>query len=82
MISPKAIAADESELPKILTVRQHRVVMDSDLAKLYSVPTKAWNQAVRRNRQRFPAEFCFQLTREDFAVLRSPFVTSSGRGGH
>ncbi len=46
----------------ILTVRGHRVILDSDLAKLYEVTTKALNQAVKRNHQRFPQAFMFQLT--------------------
>ena len=59
-----------------------RVMMDSDLAKFYGVTTKVLNQAVRRNKHRFPVDFAFQLTAEDFAALRSQIVTSNtGRGG-
>ena len=54
----------------IQTVRGRRVMMDSDLAKLYGVPTKALNQAVQRNRERFPADFMFQLTAKELANLK------------
>jgi phage regulator Rha-like protein len=67
---------------RILTVRGHRVMLDVDLAELYDVPTKAFNQAIQRNMDRFPEDFMFQLTEEEFAGLRSQFVTSKkGRGG-
>jgi hypothetical protein len=65
----------------ILLIRRHRVMLDTDLAKLYAVPTKVLNQAVRRNATRFPADFMFQLTNEETTALRSQFVTSKGRGG-
>ena len=55
--------------------------MDSDLAELYQEDTKVFNQAVKRNSERFPKEFCFQLTREEYNSLRSQFVTSKGKGG-
>ena len=67
---------------RILTARGHRVMLDADLAELYDVPTKAFNQAIQRNMDRFPEDFMFQLTEEEFAGLRSQFVTSKkGRGG-
>lgn len=57
-------------------------MLDSDLADLYQVPTKVLNQAVRRNLDRFPADFMFQLTEEGVENLRSQIVTSSaGHGG-
>ncbi len=65
----------------ILTLRGQRVILDSDLAALYDVPTKALNQAVKRNEDRFPTEFAFQLAREEVAILRSQIVTSSSHGG-
>jgi hypothetical protein len=65
----------------ILLIRRHRVMLDTDLAKLYGVTTKVLNQAVKRNASRFPADFMFQLTTEETAALRSQFVTSKGRGG-
>lgn len=61
----------------ILTQRGHRVMLDADLAALYGVTTKVLLQAVKRNRERFPPDFMFQLTREEFADLRSHSVTSS-----
>lgn len=64
----------------IYAVRDEQVMLDSDLAKLYDVETKVLNQAVKRNIQRFPPDFMFQLTKEE--CLRSQFVTSNkGRGG-
>ena len=67
---------------RIYVVRGHKVMKDSELAELYEVPTKAFNQAVRRNRQRFPEDFMFQLTKGEEDVLRSQIVTSKiGRGG-
>jgi hypothetical protein len=66
----------------ILLVRGKRVILDADLAAAYLVPTKALNQAARRNPCRFPEDFMFQLTREEHEVLRSQIVTSKkGRGG-
>jgi hypothetical protein len=65
----------------ILLIRGHRVMLDTDLAKLYRVPTKAINQAVKRNTNRFPVDFMFQLTSEETTALRSQFVTSKNRGG-
>jgi hypothetical protein len=64
-------------LPKILTIRRQSVVLDSDLAVLYGVPTKRLNEAVRRNRERFPDDFCFLLTLEEVANLKSQIATSS-----
>jgi len=70
---------------RILTLREQRVMIDADLAELYGVPTKALVQAVKRNLPRFPSDFMFQLTAEEFAALRSQTVTSNatppGRGG-
>ncbi|MBP1696769.1 MAG: DNA-binding protein [Deltaproteobacteria bacterium] len=64
----------------ILLIRGQKVMLDRDLAQLYGVETRALNQAVRRNIDRFPADFMFHLTREE--ILRiSQFVTSSGHPG-
>ena len=60
----------------ILTLRQRKVILDADLAALYGVPTKVFNQAVRRNRDRFPEDFCFQLTAREWAGLRSQIAAS------
>jgi hypothetical protein len=67
----------------ILLVRGHRVMLDADLAKLYSVSAKTLNQAVKRNASRFPADFMFQLAEGEATALRSQFVTlKTGRGQH
>jgi len=66
---------------RILTIRGHRVMLDVDLAELYDVPTKSLNQAIRRNMDRFPEDFMFQLTEAEFADLRSQFVTSKKKRG-
>lgn len=65
----------------IYVVRGQQVMMDSDLAMLYQVETKVFNQAVKRNIERFPEKFRFQLTKEEYDSLRSQFVTSNGKGG-
>lgn len=56
-------------------------MLDSDLALLYGVSTKALNQAVKRNASRFPADFAFRLSRDETSRLKSQTVTSNGRGG-
>jgi hypothetical protein len=67
----------------IVLIRGHKVLLDTDLALLYDVPTKRFNEQVRRNLERFPADFMFQLTDEEWAALRSQFATlKSGRGQH
>lgn len=67
---------------RIYLVRGYKVMLDSELAELYQVPTKVFNQAVTRNRNRFPEDFMFQLTKEEDESLRSQIVTSNrGRGG-
>lgn len=65
----------------IYVVRGQQVMLDSDLAMLYQVETKVFNQAVNRNIERFPDNFRFQLTKEEFDSLRSQTATSNGRGG-
>jgi ORF6N domain len=66
---------------KIYLIRGHKVMLDRDLAALYQVPTKAFNQAVRRNIDRFPEDFMFQLSRDESSALRSQIVTlEKGRG--
>jgi len=62
---------------KISTIREHQVMLDSDLAELYNVPVKVLNQAVKRNKDRFPSQFCFQLNEDEFRSLRSQIVTTS-----
>ena len=61
----------------IFTIRGQKVLLDADLAYLYGVATKRFNEAFKRNRKRFPEDFAFQLTAEEFNNLRSQFVTSS-----
>lgn len=74
--------APDSVLPKIYAVRRQKVVLDADLAKLYGVPTKRLNEAVRRNEGRFPSDFCFYLTDEEVEHLRSQIAASSiGQSG-
>ena len=65
----------------IYSVRGKQVIMDSDLAMLYQVETKKFNQAVKRNINRFPEQFRFQLTKKEYEDLRSQNVTSNGKGG-
>jgi hypothetical protein len=74
-LSPRAI--DDV----ITLTRGERVMLDSDLAVLYGVSTKALNQAVKRNASRFPPDFAFRLTREEASRLKSQTVTSKTRGG-
>lgn len=69
--------AKEKIDPLIRTIRGYRVVLDADLARLYGVSTKALNQAVRRNADRFPADFVFQLDWSEWDDLRSHVVTST-----
>src|SRR6266403_944787 len=66
---------------RIYTIRGVRVILDSDLAALYGVPTKRLNEQYRRNRDRFPEDFAFQLTRQEIDSLRSQIATSSSHGG-
>jgi ORF6N domain-containing protein len=66
---------------KILLIRGHKAMLDADLAELYGVESKILNQAVKRHLNRFPADFMFQLTNQEFIDLRSQSVTSSKWGG-
>ena len=65
----------------VLLIRGEKVLLDSDLADLYGVEARALNQAVARNRSRFPEDFMFQLTPQEWAAMRSQTVTSSGAKG-
>ncbi|HZR06916.1 MAG TPA: ORF6N domain-containing protein [Candidatus Udaeobacter sp.] len=62
---------------RIVTIRDQKVVLDSDLAHVYGVPTKVLNQAFRRARARFPRDFAFQLSVEEYDAMRSQLVTAS-----
>src|SRR5207248_5194977 len=65
----------------VFFMRGEKVMFDADLAMLYGVEVRSLNQAVARNRKRFPADFAFQLTDDELAALRSQIVTSNtGRG--
>jgi len=68
--------------PKIFMLREQRVVLDADLARLYEVTTKVINQAVKRNAKRFPEDFAFQLRGKEEINLKSQIVTSSLEGSH
>lgn len=71
---------DEIILNKIYLFREKNVMLDMDLAELYAVETKHLKRAVRRNFQRFPEDFMFELSPEEFKILRSQFGTSSWGG--
>ena len=64
----------------IYLVRGKRVMLDRDLARLYGIETRVLNQAVRRNLERFPEDFMFELNNDDVTILRSQFVISSWGG--
>ena len=85
MVGDKALVmVDNREIQSMIyTFRGRQVMLDSDLARLYQVETKVFNQAVKRNIDRFPENFRFQLTDSEFENLRSQIVTSSlsGHGG-
>src|SRR5437899_6171175 len=77
-----ALAVVEEIEGKIYLVRGQRVMLDSDLARIYQVETRVLNQAVSRNLSRFPQDFVFQLVKDEFDSLISQTVTSkTGRGG-
>jgi hypothetical protein len=61
----------------ILNIRNQKVILDADLAELYGVPTKVFNQAIKRNTDRFPADFCFQLTAREWTDLKSKMVATN-----
>ena len=63
--------------PLVIRLRRENVILDSDIAELYGVATKVLNQAVKRNIDRFPSDFMFQLTEEEIENLRSQYATSS-----
>src|SRR5688572_15257691 len=71
---------DEVVMNKIYLIRGQKMMLDRDLAELYDVETKVLNQAVKRNPDRFPADFMFQLTKKEFENLKSQIVTSSWGG--
>ncbi|HET6841367.1 MAG TPA: ORF6N domain-containing protein [Candidatus Angelobacter sp.] len=79
--TPKTVMQAKPLEHHIHIVRGQKVMLDRDLAAVYEVPTKALNQAVRRNLERFPSDFMFQLSNEEASALRSQIVTlEKGRG--
>src|SRR5437016_5804489 len=82
MSERKSIVPNASLDRLIYEIRGQKVMLDSDLAAIYGVTTKRLNEQAKRNRGRFPAEYAFQLTAQEFANLKSQFATSSvGHGG-
>src|SRR5437763_9922364 len=76
-----ALVPAERIVRSIIVIRGQKVLLDSDLAELYGVPTKRLNEQVRRNRSRFPDDFMFRLNAEESAFLRSQIATlGDGRG--
>ena len=73
----------ESIAERIVLLRGQKVLLDNDLAVLYGVPTKRFNEQVKRNSSRFPSDFMFQINEGEYAALRSQFATlKTGRGMH
>lgn len=68
---------DKAPNIRILTIRDQKVVLDVDLAEIYGVPTRVLNQALRRNKRRFPADFVFQLSGDEYDATRSQIVIAS-----
>jgi aromatic ring-opening dioxygenase LigB subunit len=78
-----AVAGVERIENRILLIRGHRVMLDADLAAVYGVPVKRLNEQARRNAERFPLDFAFQMTQEEYDSLRSQIATlEKGRGKH
>lgn len=80
-ITPLDSLATGTITKHIVVMRNHKVLLDTDLAELYGVPTKVLVQAVKRNADRFPSDFMFQLDTKEWEILRSQSVTSSLRHG-
>jgi len=80
MPKPKVKIASAVE-SRILVLRHQRVILDTDIAELYGVPVRQLNQQVKRNRERFPSDFVFQLTAKEDEILRSQTVISSETHG-
>jgi len=80
MTDKALIASVEQIESRIFLIRGQKVMLDADLAELYEVETRRLNEQVRRNSERFPEDFMFQLTTEEFANLKSQFATSSWGG--
>src|SRR5712692_6177961 len=78
--SPSVVPAERIE-KQIILLREHKVMLDADLAELYGVTVGALNQAVRRNIERFPADFMFEISEDELTNLKSQSVISSARWG-
>jgi hypothetical protein len=79
-MSTEILIPEEVITSKIFYIRNKKVMLDSDLAELYQVETKRLNERVKRNLDRFPEDFMFQLTADEFQILKSQFATSSWGG--
>jgi hypothetical protein len=79
--NPNSTQLDEVVERKIFIIRRKKVMLDTDLADLYGEETRNLVQAVKRNSERFPPDFMFQLSQEEFESLRSQIVISKGKGG-
>jgi hypothetical protein len=75
----KKVLSNERLEPLIFTIRGLRVLLDADLARLYGITTFRFNEAFKRNRNRFPEDFAFQLNIDEFENLTSQFATSSSQ---
>jgi hypothetical protein len=73
-----SLLPDEIIINKIILLRDQKVLVDRDLAELYGVDTRTLNQAVKRNLKRFPEDFMFQMSKEEFEIWRSQIVISNG----
>lgn len=84
LATPDTDSPDAEHISRaIFVLRGQRVLLDTELAELYGVSTKRFNEQVRRNRERFPDDFMFQLTEDELAILRSQIATlEGGRGQH
>ena len=81
-MSKSVVIPDEVVISKIYLIRNHKVMLDIDLAELYQVETGRLNEKVKRNMDRFPKDFMFQLTKEEWGSLRSQIaISKKGRGG-
>jgi hypothetical protein len=77
----KAIQKADMVEPRIITIRGQKVILDADLSRIYGVPTFRFNEAVKRNRKRFPPDFMFQLKYQEVRSLTSQIAMSNSRGG-
>ena len=81
MMNTTALVLTKRVASKILILRNQKIILDADLAELYGVPVRQLNQQIKRNRDRFPADFCFVVTTAEYQNLRSQNVISSSTHG-